>query len=469
MGAFPTKPKRYMHLVVFSFVATILLFHSHVANDVQPELGRRHALQKPLVRPESPTSPPRDDGFPKKIWQTWRSDPFNFDERDLNRARSWPAKNPSHRYELLTDGNDVTYLEDRYGTGSLNRPDIVAFYRALSDSILKADLLRYLVMYADGGVYADIDAEALKPVSRFLPARYNSSEIDIVIGIEIDQPEFRNHPILGSKSMSFCQWTFMCRPGLPIMLRLVEDIMGWLSATATRQNVSISEVVVDFDGVISGTGPTAFTVAILGEMNSKPSGAKGKDEKITWSQFHRMDESKVINRVLVLDVEAFAAGQGHSDSGNHNARGALVHHHYGASSWPRKHPRYSHPAYGEVENCNWNAACVKKWDENVKTYSDLPSDEKQRKVAERKAEEDREKEKEKEAEEQARNLERLGIAERKAKEEEDKKKVEYGQEMGVGVEFPQSPPLFDAGFGVDQNPPPIPFGEEEDRGRGDMQ
>lgn len=461
MGVLPTKPKRYMHLVVFSLVVTILLFHSRVANDAKPEHERRHAVQKPLTGPESSTPPARDDGFPKKIWQTWRLDPFSFDQRDSNRARSWPAKNPSHRYELLTDGNDVTYLEDRYAAGSLNRPDIVAFYRALNDSILKADLLRYLVMYADGGVYADIDAEALKPVSRFVPARYDPSEIDMVIGIEIDQPEFRHHPVLGSKSMSFCQWTFMCRPGLPIMLRLVEDIMGWLSATATHQNVTISEVVVDFDGVISGTGPTAFTVAILEEMNSKVPAGRGKGEKITWSQFHRMDESKVVNRVLVLDVEAFAAGQGHSDSGNHNARGALVHHHYGASAWPRKHPRYSHPAYGEVEHCNWDAACIKKWDENVRAYSDLPSDEKQRKAAERKAEQARETEKEQEAEEQARKLEQLGIAERKAKDEGDKEKAQYGQEMGVRPEFPRSPDLFDAGLGLDQSPPSILFVQAE--------
>ena len=33
-----------------------------------------------------------------------------------------------------------------------------------------------------------------------------------------------------------------------------------------------------------------------------------------------MSESKLVNGVLVLTVEAFAAGQGHSDSGNHQAR-----------------------------------------------------------------------------------------------------------------------------------------------------
>ncbi len=100
--------------------------------------------------------------------------------------------------------------------------------------------------------------------------------------------------------------------------------------------------------VISGTGPSAFTAAVLDEMNRH---VGPFSEKITWDTFHALDESKIVSRVLVLDVEKFAAGQGHSDSCNHDARGALVQHHYHASNWPSKHPRFKHPVYGEVEIC----------------------------------------------------------------------------------------------------------------------
>ena len=124
-------------------------------------------------------------------------------------------------------------------------------------------------MYAEGGVYADIDVEALKPASRFIPARYHRADIDMVIGVEIDQPEFRDHPILGQKSRRFCQWTFTCKPHLAVMLRLVDNIMSSLGDIATKQCVLISEVVLDFDEVISGTGPSAFTTAVLAEMNTQ--------------------------------------------------------------------------------------------------------------------------------------------------------------------------------------------------------
>lgn len=326
--------------------------------------------------PGSGSVVPSSHGFPKKIWQTWKTDPLAFEERDSTTAKTWLQKNPTFRYEVLTDTNDMNYVEQQFGPGGLGRPDIVEMYRNINATIIKADLLRYMVMYAEGGVYADIDVEALKPIPRFIPDhRYDENDIDMVVGVEIDQPEFSNHPILGKKSQSFCQWTFMARPGLPVMLRLIENIMGWLDGLAKQQNVPVQEVTLDFDQVISGTGPSAFTAAILAQMNSdRPKGAP----EITWDVFHELDESKIVSRVLVLDVEAFAAGQGHSDSGNHDARGALVKHHYHASNWPSRHPRFNHPAYGPVEQCNWEPGCVTKWDADTAAFATLDEGEQKR-------------------------------------------------------------------------------------------
>lgn len=315
--------------------------------------------------------------FPKKIWQTWKVDPLGFEERDLNCARTWTQKNPGHRYEVLTDNNDLYYVESHFGPEGINRTDIVDVYRSLTAKIIKADLLRYLVMYIEGGIYADIDVEALKSADRFIPDRYDEGDIDMVIGVEIDQPEFAAHPILGPKSMSFCQWTFMCKPGLPVMMRLIENIMLWLHELSKKQGVPISDLKLDFDEVISGTGPSAFTTAVLAEMSIK------KGDEVKWEVFHNIPESKVVGGVLVLTVEAFAAGQGHSDSGNHNARTALVKHRYHASKWPTAHPRYKHPVYGEVEKCNWEVECVKMWDYNTALFEGLVEEEKQKLIIEK--------------------------------------------------------------------------------------
>ncbi|EJT75155.1 initiation-specific alpha-1,6-mannosyltransferase [Gaeumannomyces tritici R3-111a-1] len=393
----PTQIRRCLPLYLTCLCVVLLILNADLVGISMPRhhrLNIRREAYKDYLNSKSgrhsATAPKTPARFPRKVWQTWKVDPLSFAERDSLTARTWTARNPDYRYEVLTDDNDMAYVEYHFGPDGFDRPDIVDFYRNVNATIIKADLLRYIIMYAEGGVYADIDVEALKPAHRFVPERYAEEDVDLVIGVEIDQPQYKDHSILGSKCMSFCQWTFMAKPRLPVMLHLIENIMGWLDGVAVEQGVAIPEVQLDFDKVISGTGPSAFTQAVLEDMNmrrkldeSNGVSSGGKRGPYTWEDFHDLDESKVVSRILVLDVEAFAAGQGHSDSGNHNARGALVKHHYHASNWPSRHPRFSHPAYGEVERCNWDPMCVAKWDQDVAEFKKLPAEQQQQLIAAR--------------------------------------------------------------------------------------
>ncbi|RDW62118.1 hypothetical protein BP6252_11551 [Coleophoma cylindrospora] len=361
-----------MQRILSIYVACVFLYicfkaQSYGTNAIKPAdvLKRVLAYQHPL----QPSNINHVE-IPKKIWQIWKVHPFAFDGREAERARTWLETNPMYRYEVLTDDNDMHYVETHFGPDGLNRPDVVDVYRALQLKIIKADLLRYLVMYVEGGVYADIDVSALRPVNMWIPYNMDERDVDLIVGVEIDEPTFASHKILGPKSQSFCQWTFACRPRAPVMMRLVDNVISWLNDMAKAQNVSISEIQLNFDEVISGTGPSAFTAAIIAEMSAQT------NQKIDWiPNFHNLTEPKRVGSILVLTVEAFAAGQGHSNSGNHNSEKALVKHHYHASLWPTRHQRYSHPAYGMVEECNWNPECVKEWDDHTAAFEKLSADE----------------------------------------------------------------------------------------------
>ena len=168
----------------------------------------------------------------------------------------------------------------------------------------------------------------------------------------------------------------MSKPRNPAMLRIINNVVAWLADTARKQNVSISEITLNFDDVLSGTGPSAFTSAILAEM------AHQTGHTVKWMDtFHNITEPRLIGNILVLTVEGFAAGQGHSHSHDHNHPQALVKHHYHASLWPSRHPRYSHPAYGIVEECNWNPECVAEWDKNTAQFPFLSEEEKAAAIA----------------------------------------------------------------------------------------
>ena len=345
------NPQQFRRFFYLCLIGGILILLHHVSGGIS---YRSH------THPEK---------IPQKIWQSWKVDSLRFEDRDTERARTWTTKNSGYRYEVLTDDNAMGYVEQHFGPSGFNRPDIVHIYRLLNAKIIRSDLLRYLVMYVEGGVYADIDVEAIRPITSFIPKRFDEREVDMVIGIEVDEPTFNDHPILGPKSQSFCQWTFMCKPGLPVMMRLIENILKWLSDLSQKQGKPVSELTLDFDEVISGTGPSAFTKAILAEMS------KATGELMTWESFHDLTEAKLVSGVLVLTVEAFAAGTGHSDSGNHGGKGVLVKHHFHASSWPTNHPRFKHPIYGEIEKCNWDVECVKLWDANTAFFNALPEEE----------------------------------------------------------------------------------------------
>ncbi|OAA66481.1 alpha-mannosyltransferase [Niveomyces insectorum RCEF 264] len=429
--AVPVRLRRLATPYSLMFLAILVVFNIGMFRSGSPDSYTR--TNHKAFAASAPNSVRSD--FPHKIWQTWKVNPLEFENRDHDTARSWLDRNPDYRYEVLTDGNELPYVEYHFGPEGFNRPDIVDFYRNVRATIVRADLLRYMIMFAEGGVYADIDVEAIKPMSRFIPDRYNVKDIDMVIGVEIDEPDWRDHPILGPKSRSFCQWTFMSKPQMPIMMKLIEQIMTWLHGVARKQKVSISDVVLDFDEIITGTGPSAFTNAILDYINEQ----RPTDNPVNWDYFHDMSESKLVSGVLVLTVEAFAAGQGHSDSGNHDARAALVRHHYHASNWPSRHPRYKHPVYGEVENCNWRDDCVRQWDEDVEAFKHLSGDEQRRLIEEHereekekaeKAEEERARKQQEEEEERRRQeeAEEAEAEERKQKDDEDARKDEEQRE-----------------------------------------
>ncbi|KAE9378494.1 glycosyltransferase family 32 protein [Stipitochalara longipes BDJ] len=407
-GCLPKQIQRALPIYVVAILFVLYLSYGpsvpkssfEVVHPIKRAMKTQQSVMKKLYPPSGGTK------FPKKIWQTWRINPLDFEERDLTCARTWTQKNPGHRYEVLTDDNDMYFIETHFGPDGLNRGDIVEVYRSLTAKIIKADLLRYMIIYIEGGLYADIDVMDLRPIDRFIPERYNEEDIDMVIGVEIDQPDFADHPILGPKSMSFCQWTFMCKPRLPVIMRLIDNIMMWLQELSEKQGVPISELKLDFDEVILGTGPSAFTNAVLAEMSIE------EGREVTWDTFHNIPESKVVGGILVLTVEAFAAGQGHSDSGNHNARTALVKHRYHASKWPTHHPRYKHPVYGEVEKCNWKTECVKMWDYNTALFEGLSEDEKQKLITEK---QQRDQEKQAEDDRMAKQLEEYIAAEKEAK------------------------------------------------------
>ena len=92
--------------------------------------------------------------IPKIIHQTWKSKEV---------PAKWQAYvdkvqqlNPEWEYRLWTDDEIDVFVKEEF-------PDFYETFVNFSRVIMRADVIRYLIMYKIGGVYLDLDYEMLQP------------------------------------------------------------------------------------------------------------------------------------------------------------------------------------------------------------------------------------------------------------------------------------------------------------------
>jgi mannosyltransferase OCH1-like enzyme len=105
--------------------------------------------------------------IPKLIHQTWKTDsipkkwhPF------VNKVK---ILNPGWSYKLWTDQENDEFVKREF-------PEFYQLFAGFPRKIMRADTIRYLIMYKYGGVYMDLDYEVLKP--------FNFENKNIVLPLE---------------------------------------------------------------------------------------------------------------------------------------------------------------------------------------------------------------------------------------------------------------------------------------------
>lgn len=100
----------------------------------------------------------------KIIHQTWKTQdlPPNFKEW----SNSWKKLHPQWEYKLWTDNDNRELVKSKY-------PWFLPVYDNLPLTINRVDVVRFLYLHAFGGIYADLDVEAIHAMDSI----HNSSEI----------------------------------------------------------------------------------------------------------------------------------------------------------------------------------------------------------------------------------------------------------------------------------------------------
>jgi alpha 1,6-mannosyltransferase len=202
-------------------------------------------------------------------------------------------------------------------------PDVLEAYLSMPLPILKADFFRYLILLARGGVYADIDTQALKPTTEWIPQSFDSKTVGLVVGIEAD-PDRPDWAEWYSRRIQFCQWTIKSKPGHPVL----RDIVAKITAETLKRKRA-GTLKPDHQNVVEWTGPAVWTDSVFSyfndpeyfDMESSPS-------NITFKDFTGMREPKKIGDVVVLPITSFSPGIGHSGAGPVDDPMAFVKHEF---------------------------------------------------------------------------------------------------------------------------------------------
>lgn len=196
---------------------------------------------------ESDNSP-----FPRKIWQIFfnpRVSTFEYPHSTnldiLHDTRSWIGLNPGYQYKLMGIGlesGDNFVIKHFSHVKAINDT-----YFALQNPGLKTDLLRYLILWIEGGIYSDLDTWAFKPVDTWVP-EHLKGQVGAIVGIEWDQlggdpwSAFDNGPSDMTHEVQFCQWTLAGAAGHPLFKNAALMSVERIAALAAARQESITEL-----------------------------------------------------------------------------------------------------------------------------------------------------------------------------------------------------------------------------------
>ncbi|KAG2422765.1 hypothetical protein HXX76_015785 [Chlamydomonas incerta] len=109
--------------------------------------------------------------IPRRIVQTWKtSKPAEVRQHVWFLALSWVLRHPCYEYQLVTDAEIEPVIRGH---------ELYPLWKGIASRGMKNDFGRYLYLYTVGGIYADLDTYAVRPLEELI-----RPEDEFVVGLE---------------------------------------------------------------------------------------------------------------------------------------------------------------------------------------------------------------------------------------------------------------------------------------------
>lgn len=163
-------------------------------------------------------------------------------------------RNPNYSYKLWREDEVEAFIVETYGEPILKR------YQRIDSNYLaaRADFVRYLLLYAFGGLYLDVKSNLLKPLDEVLrpdcrailshwdnlPGQDHEGWIPIHKGLEYQERG------------EYVQWVLVYRSGHPLLREVILEVLRSID----NYNPFVNSI--GRGGVLSTTGPIPYNRAI---------------------------------------------------------------------------------------------------------------------------------------------------------------------------------------------------------------
>lgn len=260
------------------------------------------------------SSPPTSNDIPEKIW--YKVSPKGMNAQSEEWKDDCLRKNPSYRTEVMTDLSSNYFVMRNFA----DRPDIVQTYLSLPISILKADLLRYLILYAEGGIWFDLDVSCEDiPIDKWIP-RELKQNASMVVGWEFDSGQPDN--II----RQFTTWTVMAKPKSPHLLTVIDETVEAIREVTEERQILIPDLKKNMVGdVVDFTGPRRLTAGVFKSLESI------HNTTIDIPSISHLVQPRLVHDVLIMPGYSFAKSV-NNHYGENEVGPVLVTHHY-AGTW----------------------------------------------------------------------------------------------------------------------------------------
>ncbi|KAJ5512773.1 hypothetical protein N7463_002325 [Penicillium fimorum] len=304
-----------------------------------------------------------------RIWQIAKDEKHRGEDSII-----FQHKNKEWAYTLVNDNKALEFVTNELSAIS----EIATIYKSYPHNILRADFLRYLLVWYYGGFYADIDVfpartiktcPALEPFFASPSDKYTEHihpNASLVVGIEVDEPYASPQFMRDwhwTRSYGLIQYTvYAPRRFSPLLRETIVRVIAHTIQYNDGRTGFFHSLAYDEKAILGITGPDVFTDAILETLSSslpethpfvEQSVHADEDigdlidaetgevrKRVTWAPFHRLRDPVCIEAgeavpgesmggLCVLPISVWGNGQRHSEAGGFNHPNACVNHRFG--------------------------------------------------------------------------------------------------------------------------------------------